>query len=171
MKIFQAISLGLFLALFVTSCGPSEKEIVRYNDEIVGHQHSVIIAEAELVNAISNNDTNIIHLALSDFIYQIENSLQLVGEIPEIDQEISLKNAAISMFNAYHSIALNQYPEIIDLNAISENEYTDEHEKRFQLLSIQIDDILNKKNQDFFETQQKLSEKYNIVFKIYTNGK
>lgn len=171
MKIFQAVSLGLFLAFFVTSCGPSEKEIVRYNDEIVGHQHSVIIAEAELVNAISNNDTNIVHLAMSDFIYQIENSIRLVGEIPEVDKDISLKKAAISMFNAYHAVALNQYQEIIVLNSLSDEEYTDEHDKRFQQLSLQIDEIMNKKNQDFFETQQKLSEKYNIVFKIFTDGK
>ncbi len=171
MKIFKAFVIFLFSSLIFTSCGPSEKEIVRYNDEIVGHQHAVIIAETELVNVISSNDTSIIPLALSDFVYQIETSLKSVKEIPEVDEEFSLKEAAISMFNSYFSIAINQYPEIIELNSLSDEEFSDEKKRRFELLSTQIDEILNQKNMEFFETQQNLSKKHNIAFKIFTNGK
>lgn len=170
MKSLKALPFYVFISIILTACGPNEKEIVRYNDDVVIEQNAVINAETELINAIMNNDTMIVPLALGDFIYQIETSLAAVQEIEEIDEEISLKEAALSMFNAYLSIAMNQYPEIIELKKMSKQEYTKEKEKRLDQLSFQINEILDQKNMDFFETQKKLSEKYNIAFKTFPNG-
>lgn len=170
LKPHKALPFYAFISIILTACGPNEKEIVRYNDDVVIEQNAVINAETELINAIMNNDTMTVPLALSDFIYQIETSLAAVREMEEIDEEISLKEAALSMFNAYLSIALNEYPEIIELKKMSKKEYTEEKEKRLDQLSFQINEILDQKNMDFFETQKKLSEKYNIAFKTFPNG-
>lgn len=170
MKLFRPIVFGVFISVILTACGPNEKEIIRYNDEIVLQQYAVINAETELIEAIMDNDTMVIPLAMSDFIYQIEVSIAAVQEIKEIDKEISLKEAAISMFNAYSSIAMNQYPEIIELKKLPDPEFTQDKELRLNQLSTQVNEILDQKNMEFFETQNKLSEKHNIAFKIYTNG-
>ncbi|MDD4575130.1 MAG: hypothetical protein PHI36_01760 [Bacteroidales bacterium] len=170
MKFFKFSIVSLFITIFLTSCGPTEKEIDRYNNAIVIQQNAVINAETELINAIMDNDTMTIPITLNDFIYQIETSLTAVQEIEEIDPDISLKEAAISMFNAYLSIAINEYPEIIELKKLSDQEFTEDKEKRFNQLSSKINQILDKKNMEFSETQKKLSEKHKIVFKTFLNG-
>lgn len=170
MKFFKFSIVSLFITIFLTSCGPTEKEIDRYNNAIVIQQNAVMNAETELINAIMDNDTMTIPITLNDFIYQIETSLTAVQEIEEIDPDISLKEAAISMFNAYLSIAINEYPEIIELKKLSDQEFTEDKEKRFNQLSSKINQILDKKNMEFSETQKKLSEKHKIVFKTFLNG-
>lgn len=170
MKFFKFSIVSLFITIFLTSCGPTEKEIDRYNNAIVIQQNAVINAETKLINAIMDNDTVTIPITLNDFIYQIETSLTAVQEIEEIDPDISLKKAAISMFNAYLSIAINEYPEIIELKKLSDQEFTEDKEKRFNQLSSKINQILDKKNMEFSETQKKLSEKHKIVFKTFLNG-
>lgn len=170
MKFFKFSIVSLFITIFLTSCGPTEKEIDRYNNAIVIQQNAVMNAETELINAIMDNDTMTIPITLSDFIYQIETSLTAVQEIEEIDPDFSLKEAAISMFNAYLSIAINEYPEIIELKKLSDQEFTEDKEKRFNQLSSKINQILDKKNMEFSETQKKLSEKHKIVFKTFLNG-
>lgn len=170
MKFFKFSIVSLFITIFLTSCGSTEKEIDRYNNAIVIQQNAVMNAETELINAIMDNDTVTIPITLNDFIYQIETSLTAVKEIEEIDPDISLKKAAISMFNAYLSIAINEYPEIIELKKLSDQEFTEDKEKRFNQLSSKINQILDKKNMEFSETQKKLSEKHKIVFKTFLNG-
>lgn len=166
-RVFLVVIISL--TTFLTACKPSEKEIIRYNDEIVELQHALLYAEAELVNAISIRDTNLILITYHDLLYQIEKNIQSVELIEEIDEETSLKEVATEMFYIYKTIYENEYSEIIRISFIPEEEFTPADDSLFYIIANQADMILNEVNLDFFNTQKKLSEKYNIAFKSFDN--
>lgn len=159
----------IFLAIFLTACKPSDKKIIRYNDEIVELQHALLYAEAELINAISIRDTNLILITYHDLLYQIEKNLQNIDLVEEIDDETSLKEVAIEMFYMYKTIYENEYSEIIRISFIPEEEFTPADDSLFYLIANQADMILNEVNLEFFNTQKELSKKYNIAFKSFDN--
>ncbi len=160
--------LLILAAFLLSSCGPSDKEIIAYNDEIVAQQSLVIIAENELLTAISNKDSNIIPMAYNDLLYQIDKSITTTNEIIEIDNNLSLKNAALNLFNTYKKVVKNDYVDIIELSLTPESIYTKSMDSIFIIKSQKINQELNDANQKFFDTQKSLSEKYNIAFKIYS---
>lgn len=162
------LSLFIFFMLFFSACGPSDKEIISYNDEIVAQQSLVIIAENELLSAISNKDSAIIPIAYEDLLYQIDKSIENTNQIVEIDNEISLKNAALNLFETYKRVVKNDYQDIIELSLIPESKYTKSMDSIFIMKSKKLNQDLNDANQKFFDTQKSLSEKFNIAFKIYS---
>ena len=80
-------------------------------------------AEAELINAISIGDTNLILITYNDLLYQIEKSIQNIELIEEIDEETSAKKIAAEMFYLYKTIYENEYNEIIRICFIPDEEY------------------------------------------------
>lgn len=161
----------IILVFLFSSCGPSEKDIIAYNDEIVVHQNAIIIAENELLTAISNKDTNIIPIAYDDLLFQIDKSINAVNEVVEIDEEFSLKKVALSMFNTYKQVVKNEYVDVIELTLLPTSDYTKEKDSIFIKRSAKINEELNQANLQFFNTQQNLSEKYGIAFKIIQDDK
>ncbi|MGI6321625.1 MAG: LIC11966 family surface protein [Bacteroidales bacterium] len=166
-RVFLVVIISL--TTFLTACKPSEKEIIRYNDEIVELQYGMLYAEAELINAISIGDTNLILITYNDLLYQIEKSIQNIELIEEIDEETSLKKIAAEMFYLYKTIYENEYNEIIRICFIPDEEYTPADDSLFYLIATEADMILNEINLEFFNTQKKLSEKYNVAFKSFDN--
>ena len=164
-RVFLVVIISL--TTFLTACKPSEKEIIRYNDEIVELQYGMLYAEAELINAISIGDTNLILITYNDLLYQIEKSIQNIELIEEIDEETSLKKIAAEMFYLYKTIYENEYNEIIRICFIPDEEYTPADDSLFYLIATEADMILNEINLEFFNTQKKLSEKYNVAFKSF----
>lgn len=163
--------LSAILIFLFSSCGPSEKDIIAYNDEIVVQQNAIIIAENELLTAISNRDSNIVPIAYDDLLFQIEKSINAVNEVSEMDEEFSLKKVALSMFNKYKKIVKNEYKEVIELTFLPASEYTKEKDSIFMIKSAKINEELNQANQQFFDTQQNLSKKHGIAFKIFQDDK
>ncbi len=160
--------LLIVISIFFNSCGPSEKEIIAYNDEVVAQQSLVIIAENELLNAISKKDTSILPIAFDDLLFQIDKSISATKVIVEVDDEMSLKNAALNLFDIYKRVVKKDYVEIIELSLTPESEYTKAMDSVFIIKSQNLNNELNDANQKFFDTQKSLSEKHNIAFKIYT---
>ncbi len=162
-KRFNLFSLSLIAIVFI-ACGPTKKDIVKYNDDIVKEQKSVINAEKSLLNLASKLDTLNIDKEYGKFTETINKAIENVKNIKEVDKDLSLKEAAIKLFESYKSVAENEYKEVVRITKIPTPLYTAEEQAKNKKATTSIDEKLNAELKSFLEVQKKLAEKHKFEF-------
>ncbi len=156
---FKFNVMGMFALLFA-SCGPTKKEIIKYNDTIVFEQKAVINEEKIILDMASKLDVANIDKEYTKFKDVINAAIDKVSKLDEVDKEISLKDAALKLFEAYKSVAEKEYMELVRITKIPTELYTIEEQTKFKDASKVIDDKLNLELKNFLDVQKKLAEKH-----------
>ncbi|MEI8204930.1 MAG: hypothetical protein WCH34_18055 [Bacteroidota bacterium] len=158
-KQLHFIAMGLVALLFV-ACGPTKKDIIKYNDDIVFEQKAVINEEKTILGLASKLDTVNIDKEYTKFKDAINSAIDKVGKLNEVDKDVSLKEAALKLFEAYKNVAENEYKEVVRITKIPTALYTPEEETKYKNVSKLIDQKLNYELKNFLDVQKRLAEKH-----------
>lgn len=159
-KVLSAIFGSLALSVLIISCSPTTEDAIKYNDALIDQQTKVIQAEDALIQAISENNPEILDEALNKLTKQITSSEEAVNKMSKFDGKSDYKDAALSLFKAYKSAAEKEYPEIIKIAKTPNDQYTQDMDDQLMALSKTVDERLNKEIEAFVAKQKEFAEKY-----------
>ena len=189
MKLFL-YTVVAFLTAF-TACRPSPDSALKYHNELAGWQKKVFSAEDSLIHfinqAMERSVTDSGSMALKDEVYkpganpdirrcynkllaQVEESGNGINAMKDFHKDLSLKNAATDVINAYKKVCNKEYPEIIAITEINPAAYTYEDDNRFLELSQDIDTQIQQKISLYIKTLKEFAKIYNFDLPSDTSG-
>ena len=166
-KNILTITLSFFTLYFFTSCAPSPKKAAAYNDTIVQYQtltyKTINNFFASLDKAIKN--PNVLDTIQQQSIENISLSIKKINNLGAFYKDSMLLNAADTLFATYKYIVENDFTQIIKLYKIPVEKYTNEEQKKLELLIKHSQDSLNIANAKFIEYQEVFAKNYNLELK------
>jgi len=163
----------LVLIISIQSCNDkkSQKKVyqqvtkltpVEYNDSIIGFQEKVIKKVLDFSQNFQMLDTVQRDAKIKDIIYEIDNSLSILNQLPSFYGNSKLKDAAITWMNFYRSVFDNEYREIIKISKKPEAEIIENDIIRMNDLSKSVADRELQVHKDFETVQKEFYKQFNI---------
>lgn len=162
MKDTLAVFLSFLLSSILISCGPTQEEAVKYNDDIIKEQK--LIAEKLDVLLASYEDyiPEEMDAAYESVLNQINASIDKVSKMEEFDKSDEFRQKALELFKTYKSVIENEHVEMVRIYKIPQEEFTDEHRIKWDELFKASENKIDKAINDFIKVQQKFAKKYNL---------
>jgi hypothetical protein len=147
---------------FLTACGPTTDEAVKYNDSIIGQMDPVITAEDALLDALEKGPDEMAaaHKAMID---QINKSIEEVKKMAKFDGKTELADAAIKYFEVYKSAVEVEYKKMIDVLSKPVEESTDADDEAYSKALDEVDKKLNAASAEFDAFQADFGKRYNYT--------
>jgi hypothetical protein len=125
-KLMIALALLVFASVF-SACGPTPEEGIAYNDAIIDEQEILM----DKINAVYESFVNYEDMAgmdnaLTAAQQQAVTALDNVKKMEAFDKKTDFRDAAITLFEIYKSVTLNELPQVIALYKLPEDQYTQE---------------------------------------------
>lgn len=157
MKKFLAIT---FIATTLFSCGPTRDEAIDYNDKIIGLQKSIDNKEVALLESFKTHKAADIDKAYSDFKTEIETNTAELEKLGPLSKNSTLIDAAKGLFVRYKEVAETDYKQLVEINKLSDEDYTDASLEEENKCTADINKKLDAGLADFTATQEKFASEY-----------
>jgi len=152
-----------FLLLAVPVMLPAQtsfKHAVDYNDFIIGEQTKIGTAINAFNEACGKGKLNQMNTRHAEVVAQIKTSLAAVKALKPYKNNTAFRDAAVSLFQMYESIAGNEYLEIIALM----NEGIDVGNNRSRFIDVlgKIDIRSKSVNDSFLAKQKAFADEFGV---------
>ena len=156
------ILFPLCISMVLLSCGPTSENAKKYDDELVDQLTKVYKKEALLIDAISKKSPGSLDTLYANLKKQIKLSNEDVTNMGTFDGRSDLKNAALRVFMAYNDVIPTKYKDLIALSKIPDDVYTPMDDDKKIALFKEIDESINKANEEFKQLERDFISKYKI---------
>ncbi len=161
----KSLILILILALFACKKqSPSE-----YNDKIIKEQIAIVDKLDKMRKAL--DDYNLLpedkafqnmDAAYDSLIFQIDSSIARVKKMGSFQDDSTLQQAALKLFNEYKNITEKNYKRVIELYKIPDKMFTQEDRKEMDSLIADINSRTQKAYEEFIKVQKEFAKKNNL---------
>ena len=151
---YRNIFLILLFSIAIVSCRPSKTKIVDYENSIINLVNQVVVAEDSLINNL-NKDSLLIQSIYQYFSQRVDSSIAAINTIKSIEKETFLRFTAIDVLNVYKKYLEKDYKELIQLVILPDEFYTQDKDKRLNIVLKTIDNRLNRELDKLFNEKQK----------------
>jgi hypothetical protein len=129
---------------------------------IVEQQMKVIQKEDSLIEAISRNQPEKAEKIHTEFLKQIESSIETINKGEDFHGEKEFRQASLDLFKAYKIVAETEYASMLKISKIPDGIYTKEDDDSLISISKIVDEKLNKELGKFAKAQKLFADKYKI---------
>ncbi|MBU0489433.1 MAG: hypothetical protein KKA07_04335 [Bacteroidetes bacterium] len=162
-KIFALSGLvSMILFLFACSGGVTTDDAVKYNDQIIEHQVKIVKKLDALDNTLSTYVLADMNAALSAAKEQTDQGIKAVEAMGEFDGSTAFRDAGLDFFKVVQKMIETEYPEVVKLMSLSEEDYDDEANNRVMELADVMDSSLKGAMEAFSKAQDDFAAKYNF---------
>lgn len=158
-KFLSNIFLILLFLVAIVSCRPSKTKIVEYENSIINIVNNVVAAEDSLINNL-NKDSLVIYSIYQYFSKSVDSSIVAVNTIKSIEKETFLRYTVVDVLNIYKKYLEKDYKELIQLVILPDEFYTQDKDKRLNILLKNIDNRMNRELDKLFIEKQKFDSYY-----------
>lgn len=148
-----------FLALVMVACGPSKKDVIAFNDEMVREVAKCSKAEKAFFETCATYNPVAISKSLKEFTGACKSAKTELEATKPHEELVKLKEAALHLATTYVNTE-KEYIEYARLFSIQTENYTKEDEAQTSLTAGKINDAINAEFDAFKATQKEFSEKY-----------
>lgn len=156
-------SLLLIVVVFITSCGPTVEDAIKYNDNIIAEETAIIDKINTLDNEFRTYDPLLIEPALDSALIQVKHSIGVLEGIKDFDGTKEFKDQTLEFFKMFKSQLENEYSEMLKIYKLPEDKYTTVEEDRYNELIKKIDDEYKAQFEKFSSTQKAFADKYGFT--------
>lgn len=156
-------SLLLIVVVFITSCGPTVEDAIKYNDNIIAEETAIIDKINTLDNEFRTYDPLLIEPALDSALIQVNHSIGVLEGIKDFDGTKEFKAQTLEFFKMFKSQLENEYSEMLKIYKLPEDKYTTAEEDRYNELIKKIDDEYKAQFEKFSNTQKAFADKYGFT--------
>ena len=163
------LPLLLFVIIGATGCKDkvveTENEAAPYNDAIIMEQRKIADELVDLKEALPTLDSTEILPAYDDLVFQVGQSLQAVEEMGPFEEDTSLQEAAIDLFNYYHNVFEEDYGQVIAILLQDPSEITQNEKDQIDSIAAGIAEKEAIAERQFREVQQRFAREHNLLLK------
>lgn len=117
--------LAAAASLTLTSCGPSQDDAIKYNDQIVAIQKALLPAQDAFINQIDGHNKDSLKLTQSQFLEKSKTALDQCQKMPEFNGKREYLDASLDYFKVTLSLAENEAKQIATIMTKDSSQVTD----------------------------------------------
>lgn len=133
------LSALVVLGLTLTSCGPSQKDALKYNDEIVSIQKALTPIHEAFIDQLDGHNPDSLKLTHANFSASANSSLGSVEKMQPFNEKRDYLDAAISYFKVVKGLADNEGKSMVEIMTKDSTQVTDEDVNKINELAAKFD--------------------------------
>lgn len=163
MKNINKLFIFLFFITGLIACEDNGKKAIEYNDAIVEEQIKIAKALTSLQKSYENYVAEEMQTAHKKALTTVENSITKVQNMPLVNDDTSLRVAALKLFGVYKNVLEVEHKEMIRLYKLPEDKYGEAELKQWENLSVQYLEKMQSALKDFQAVQAEYAKKHNFM--------
>lgn len=157
--IFPAL---VVLGLTLTSCGPSKKDALKYNDDIVNVQKALTPIHEAFIDQLDGHNADSLKIVYQSFINGVKSSLEVCEKMNPFNEKREYLDAAIAYFKVMKSITENEGKSMTDIMSKDSTQVLPDDETKYNEYATKFDSDYEKA----LETVQKAQEVFAKEWKL-----
>lgn len=161
----KKLLLILLSALVLSSCGPSQKDAVAYNNQLVQIQQSlqpkIVQIEQKIALAIQGKDNQKVTDALNEATKTIEDEQKNVESLKFGGDDFGMKKSLLEACDFMKKVYKDEYPKMLAPQMAGTATPIDTQNMQTAVLNIQKRGTAV--GEKFMKSQQEFAKKYNIM--------
>lgn len=133
------LSALVVFGLTLTSCGPSQKDALKYNDEIVAIQKNLTPIHEAFIDQLDGHNPDSLKLTHSNFSASANSSLGSVEKMQPFNEKRDYLDAAISYFKVVKGLADNEGKSMVEIMTKDSTQVTDDDVNKINELAAKFD--------------------------------
>ena len=133
------VSALVVLGLTLTSCGPSQKDALKYNDEIVAVQKALTPIHEAFIDQLDGHNTDSLKLTHANFASSAKSSLETCEKIQPFNEKRDYLDAAISYFKVVKGLADNEGKTMVEIMSKDSTQVTEADVNKINELASKFD--------------------------------
>ncbi|MBP7809944.1 MAG: hypothetical protein KA163_11670 [Bacteroidia bacterium] len=120
------LSALVVLGLTLTSCGPSQKDALKYNDDVVAIQKALTPIHEAFIDQLDGHNSDSLKLTHSNFAASAKSSLEACEKIQPFAEKRDYLDAAISYFKVVKGLADNEGKSMVEIMTKDSTQVTED---------------------------------------------
>ena len=133
------LSALVVLGLTLTSCGPSQKDALKYNDEIVAIQKNLTPVHEAFIDQLDGHNPDSLKLTHGNFASSAKSSLESCEKMQPFNEKRDYLDAAISYFKVVKGLADNEGKNMVEIMSKDSTQVTEEDVNKINDLASKFD--------------------------------
>lgn len=133
------LSALVVLGLTLTSCGPSQKDALKYNDEIVAIQKALTPVHEAFIDQLDGHNPDSLKLTHSNFTAGAKSSLESCEKMQPFNEKRDYLDAAISYFKIVKGLADNEGKSMVEIMTKDSTQITEADVNKINELATKFD--------------------------------
>jgi hypothetical protein len=123
----KILVLAMFvIGIAVTSCGPSQKDALKYNDDIVSIQKGLTPVHEAFIDQLDGHNVDSLKMAHNNFMSSAKSSLEACEKMGPFGDKREYLDAAIEYFKVVKGLADNEGTNMVQIMSKDSTQITDE---------------------------------------------
>ena len=119
------ISALVVLGFTLTSCGPTQKDALKYNDEVVAIQKALTPIHEAFIDQLDGHNVDSLKLTHTNFATSAKSSLEACEKMQPFNEKRDYLDAAVSYFKVVKDLADNEGKSMVDIMSKDSTQVTD----------------------------------------------
>lgn len=133
------VSALVVLGLTLTSCGPSQKDALKYNDEIVAVQKALTPVHEAFIDQLDGHNLDSLKITQGNFEASAKSSLEAAEKMQPFGDKREYLDAAISYFKTVKGLAENEGKSMVEIMSKDSTQMTEADVTRINELAAKFD--------------------------------
>ncbi len=133
------LSALVVLGLTLTSCGPSQKDALKYNDEIVAVQKALTPVHEAFIDQLDGHNPDSLKLTHANFSASANSSLESCEKMQPFNEKRDYLDAAISYFKVVKGLADNEGKTMVEIMTKDSTQVTEADVDKINELAAKFD--------------------------------
>jgi hypothetical protein len=123
----KIIVLAMFvIGIAVTSCGPSQKDALKYNDEIVAIQKGLTPVHEAFIDQLDGHNPDSLKVIHASFMDKAKTSLEACEKLGPFAEKRDYLDAAVEYFKVVKGLADSEGTSMVQIMTKDSTQVTDE---------------------------------------------
>jgi hypothetical protein len=103
------LAAGVFVSAFmITSCGPSQKDAIKFNDELIAIQKSLMPVHEGFIDQLDGHNLDSLKIMNTVFMERTKTALEACEKLQPINEKREYLDAALEYFKTMNTLSLNE---------------------------------------------------------------
>ena len=156
------LSVCAALTLVLTSCGPSQDDAIKYNDQLIATQKSLLPAQDAFIGQIDGHNVDSLKLVHEQFKAKAKTALEECEKMTPFNGKREYLDAGIEYFKVLKSLADNEAKDITEIMSKDSTQVTEKDIERVKACAAKFDSDYGKVLKKAQDAQAVFSKEWNF---------
>ncbi len=154
------LSALVVLGLTLTSCGPTQKDALKYNDEVVAIQKALTPVHEAFIDQLDGHNIDSLKWAHSNFSANAKSSLEAAEKMGPFADKREYLDAAIAYFKVVKGLADNEGKSMVEIMSKDSTQMTEADVDKINQLAEKFDTEYEKTLGDVQRAQEAFAKEW-----------
>ncbi|MGZ3883890.1 MAG: LIC11966 family surface protein [Bacteroidia bacterium] len=126
MKQTSLILAGALTAMLMTSCGPSQSDAIKYNDELIALEKKVTPVQEKFIDQMDGHNADSLKLMYGQFSTEAKSALENCEKMQPFNNKREYLDAVLDYFKTLNSMAENEGKKITEIMSKDSTQITEQ---------------------------------------------